>query len=90
MIDYRNIDRLWYERATLLLHVPKDGDPRQLVREGLLWEVLKFVENFPKIDRPNLTIALPDRQATPTRVDAGDIARMLDYPGRPGFSFQGS
>ena len=76
----------WNEAATLVREGGSNGDPRDLIREGALWELLVFVDRLEMVDRQRLTIALPDRRVPPYRFDVDAIASLLGRPDRPGFA----
>jgi hypothetical protein len=77
--------QFWREAAALVREMPSDGFPRQLVREGALWELLLYVDQLEESAQRVLVIALPDRRAPPLRLSYQDILALLRRADRPGF-----
>ncbi|WP_374943611.1 hypothetical protein [Sphingomonas sp.] len=77
--------QIWREAATLVREVPQHGYPRELVREGPLWEVLLYVDALDENAQRPLVIALPDRRVPPLRFGHAEIVALLARHDRPGF-----
>lgn len=79
--------QIWREAATLVREKPQHGLPRELLREGPLWELLLYVDQLDDEDQRLLAIALPDRRAPPLRFGHADILALLRRHDRPGTGF---
>lgn len=76
---------IWQEAAALVRDAPSGDYPRELVREGPLWEVLLYVDKLDDDAQRALVVALPDRRAPPLRLGHEDILTLLRRYDRPRF-----